>query len=150
MVKYCEAVRALKRVANPSDEMIRPCREQLVRSKARRAVRGDYWAWYSVYFQLSKAVLMTFDLITSDHPKYYSFTSEISPYIRKCLPDETKRNVINALGQKWQKRGAQPVVLNKIVEWGAACYALDDKSIVPDPKPVPVPVPVPVRAPFQV
>jgi hypothetical protein len=139
MVKWNDAVKELLKLVPATTEMIDACRRTLDRSDARHAVRGDYWSTFWAYFRLTKALLMTFDVKTSDHPKYYAFGKEIAPYLRKRYwENDTKQNAIRDSGRKWQKQGLQDAIMVQIVLWAEACYALDDPNIQPDPKPKPM------------
>jgi hypothetical protein len=135
MVRWSDAVKALLKIVPATPAMIDACRRTLDRSNARHAERGDYWAWYDLYYSLMKALLMTFDLKTTDHTKYYGFAAEIAPIFRGRWSDQTKETAISEVGELWAREGAQIPVLKSVARWAVVTHLLKDPNIEPDPRP---------------
>jgi hypothetical protein len=142
MVNWTDAFNALAKIVPVTPEEIVACRKSLVDSKAPHAARSDSWPCYQVYMRLLKALLMTTGEETCDHAKHYAFAREILPVIRSTWQDDTKDRATIDIGNKWKKRHLKPEVMQSIVKWAIACYALDNPNIEPDPKPVAPPADV--------
>jgi hypothetical protein len=135
MISWPQATKAVRKIANPTPAMIDASRRGLERNRrTRHAEKGDYWSRHAVYVSLTKAILMTFALETSDHSKYYGFAGEVYKLMKSRLSDDLKQRAITDAGTRWVARGANKFALAKIVEWAIACFALDKPEIRPDPR----------------
>jgi hypothetical protein len=134
MLRWNDAVKALRKLVNPTDAMIEASRRSLERSSSRHAEKGDYWTWYFIFLSLLKSMLMTFDLETTDHSKYYGFAGEVYSIVKTKWPDEAKAKMTEDAGRRWIAHGAQKHVLIKIMQWAEVTKDLRNLDVRPDPK----------------